>query len=352
MKIFRLMFCLVISLSVIGCMKPDIGCRRPYIKYIERERLSPLYPELSISNSDSTIYLTAYKNGFTQSYSKKANDSVFSKLLAFDSTYVTNVHAAQKSPLILFDKNMKDTNCICILNLETGSIQKVYCSEHTAIMECVFSKDESKVIFTISKYFGNYSPIARPGYHNYDIYSVNIDGTGFKQITNKSYYSINSLNANNNKNRAYYVAPDESDTENIVFTFIFSCDIETGDITRVFPSNSTKDIGCIYNIAADNNDSLIFITNSIDNPHTGARCYEIFALELNSLKTFQLTKHGGNCEGLRISNSEKAIYYLLDKEYPKGPIIYELHKMSFDGKENIIIPLGSLSGTNLIKSKY
>lgn len=331
----KIFFIALITLLLIGCFRP----------YTNRERLSLLYPEIAVSNSDSLIYLTVYKDGFTELHEKHLIDSMSKKILGFANTYITN--ADQYGEIILFDKNMKDTNCICYFNKETGTVSNVYCGEHTAIMECKLTNSGKEAVFTVAKYYGNYSPIARPGYHNYDIYSVNIDGSGFKQLTNKNYYSLSSLSPSKSNSNIYYIASFSAENNQQCFSGIFCFNLENSDIKRIYPPelpNRKHECRIIYEMTTDNMDSLLFFTSYGKGNDVRQSGIEIFSLDLKTNDTKQLTLTGKYCQGLRMTKDGTQLYYLVDAGYPTGPIRHELRRLNIkDGTENII-PIGQLGG--------
>lgn len=63
----------------------------------------------------------------------------------------------------------------------------------TDAFDPVFAPGDAKLFFAGSSYQGSYSPIARPGNHDVDIYSIGIDGTQKTQLTQQHLYEINSM---------------------------------------------------------------------------------------------------------------------------------------------------------------
>jgi len=57
----------------------------------------------------------------------------------------------------------------------------------------VFALGDTKLYFAGSGYQGSYSPIARPGHHDVDIYSINVDGTQETRLTEQHLYEVNSV---------------------------------------------------------------------------------------------------------------------------------------------------------------
>jgi Tol biopolymer transport system component len=53
----------------------------------------------------------------------------------------------------------------------------------------VFSSDGKKIIFARFAYFGNYSPIAQPHPHGWDLYAADSDGENVCQLTHEGFYN-------------------------------------------------------------------------------------------------------------------------------------------------------------------
>jgi hypothetical protein len=62
-----------------------------------------------------------------------------------------------------------------------------------------FSPDDSRVFYAASRFTGNYSPIARPARHNWDVFSISLSGNtkapsaAATQVTHSSFYDLQSL---------------------------------------------------------------------------------------------------------------------------------------------------------------
>lgn len=81
---------------------------------------------------------------------------------------------------------------ICLLKLDT---HEKYCltSDHNHDFNPIFSPDGKQIYFLRARWFGKYSPVGYPSWHDADIYSINIDGTSLKRITWGNYYRISDL---------------------------------------------------------------------------------------------------------------------------------------------------------------
>jgi Tol biopolymer transport system component len=76
---------------------------------------------------------------------------------------------------------------ICIVKID-GSEQTCITSDPGHDIEPIYSPDGSKIYFSHSERFGHNSPIARPAWHDWDIYSIYADGTNLRRTTSERSY--------------------------------------------------------------------------------------------------------------------------------------------------------------------
>lgn len=57
----------------------------------------------------------------------------------------------------------------------------------------VFSSDNKAIIFGRSGYYGSYSPIAQPYYHEWNFYESELDGTNVRQLTDENFYMVSPI---------------------------------------------------------------------------------------------------------------------------------------------------------------
>lgn len=93
---------------------------------------------------------------------------------------------------IIFSHISEGHGDICEINID-GTGKRCLTSGKNHDDNPVYSPDGSKVYFLRAKVFTHYSPIALPGWHDADIYSMNADGTNVSQITSERNYHMSSL---------------------------------------------------------------------------------------------------------------------------------------------------------------
>ena len=93
---------------------------------------------------------------------------------------------------ILFASRSGHQSHICIMKSD-GSERNCLTNSPGCDYNAIFSPDGKKIYFLRAAWYGKYSPIAQPNWHDIDIYSINIDGSDLKRITSNRYYGIGNM---------------------------------------------------------------------------------------------------------------------------------------------------------------
>lgn len=93
---------------------------------------------------------------------------------------------------LLFVQTRDSDGDICVIKID-GSDKTCLTSGPDHDYSPVYSPDETRIYFLRATTFTRYSPVARPFWHEADIYSVNPDGTDITKITSERSYAMTSL---------------------------------------------------------------------------------------------------------------------------------------------------------------
>ncbi len=159
------------------------------------DRNNVFRPEFDISKDNRKIICSYYENNKAGIYeiditskekvilSDNSKTSLINPIYSPDNEKIACISESAtgdfKSKICLIDKNSK-----AIIDLTTDTL---------LILECVFSPNGQQIFFSGSKYYGNYSLVARKAPHDIDIYSVNIENKIIRQITNLESYNLHGL---------------------------------------------------------------------------------------------------------------------------------------------------------------
>ena len=163
------------------------------------DRNNVFRPEFDISKDNRKFVCSYYENNKAGIYEidvtskEKVKLSDNSKL-----SLIKPIYSPDNEKIACISESVSDDlkSKICLIDKSSKAIIDLT-SDSLLILECVFSPSGDEIYFSGSKYFGNYSPVARKAPHDIDIYSVSIDRKRVRQITNFESYNLHGLSISN-----------------------------------------------------------------------------------------------------------------------------------------------------------
>lgn len=123
------------------------------------------------------------------------------------------------SKILFIARNSVTSSFLYIMNSDGSDIQQVtYGKEGTKnIIEAIFSEDDKKIYFLNAGYYGHYSPIASSRPHDFDVYSINIDGSNLTKLTNIKEYELSGLSLDSKNKKLYFDSFERNDSKAILY---------------------------------------------------------------------------------------------------------------------------------------
>lgn len=178
----------------------------------------------SISQDDEAILFTYYNTTNLDSrglYNMNVDGTEVERLIYLEDQLILNPKFSPNKLNILFVSwylgGRQRENTFLSLNQSdlyimdsNGSNLKKLTNDSLIITKATFSSEGDKIYFLGAGWYGHYSPIAGSRPHNYDVYSINTDGSEFKKLTNLNSYGLGGLELlSNNELVFYYSLMDE-----------------------------------------------------------------------------------------------------------------------------------------------
>ena len=204
----------------------------------------------------------------------------------------------------------------------------------------VFTTNSYRVYFARSAFFGNYSPIARPSQHEWDIYSVDVEGHNLRQITNEHFYQISAPSLSMDGKKMLF----STDTEDGSRLAIYSLDNPSKPQTLLQPHVPNEPRRPIFGSAlfASDSQSILFLAAS-EARHGAAFDYDVYRMNLKGGTVTKLTSGNGYASGLCVSpDGRKAIFMKWTFDERRTPIASQLHLLDLETRETFPLPI---SGT-------
>ncbi|MBZ9608409.1 hypothetical protein G9F73_011375 [Clostridium estertheticum] len=328
-------FTLITGLLIIGSL---ILIFKPY-----DDEYTGLDNHVSINSNDERIAFSYYKNGSASIYTTKTDGTNLIKLATAKKQYshLSPIYSSDDSKIFYIktpNNKKKLMSSICVMN-ENGKNDHKILEVDGLITEIILSTNNQKIFILKARTYKHYSPIASTAPHEYDIFSVDINGKNLKQLTFIKEYQLKNLNITKDGNTLIFNRSDE--VGNNIST------ISLNALNNPISILSIKDYGTI-----EKNDTIGDIKLSPDNNSIAFSAvakslspfeYELYTMDIKTRRAKQLTS-------LRLSANSPTYYHKSDKllffKYTNWPDVspaYELYLINTDGtnmnKISIDIPL-------------
>jgi Tol biopolymer transport system component len=296
---------------------------------------------VSISPDDRYLLFSHYRNGVASIY-RAATDGAGVKRLTFPTTEChLNAQYSPSGRTILFlssrHNSKKPRSNIYIMNADGSNPRRVTSQDHH-ITDAIFSPDGKRIYFLESGYYGHYSPIAASHPHDFDIYSINIDGSGLKRITYLEEYQMQGLSITSDGRNLLFATYELKKPDQTFHILPLS---DPRAMTSFGPKGYLGKSVCFYDphLSADDRFVAFHAWGALDR----ILDYELFVMDMSSRRTKQLTRIGGVVGEACFFHNRDRILFMRAVNWSKRPAIYELMDIKTDGsdlvKVRLIIPV-------------
>jgi TolB protein len=184
----KTIFVIVLTLSVMtsGCSS-IFPCPKEIIPPLRGTELGPAV----LSPDGETIVFSVLTKSDSRLYKVRIDGTGFVPITSGQARAYDPVFSSDGAK-ILFSEVSDDNGDICEIKID-GSGRTCLTSGRDHDYNPVYSADGSKIYFLRASIFTNYSPIARPAWHNVDIYSMSADGKNITRITSERNYGMSTL---------------------------------------------------------------------------------------------------------------------------------------------------------------
>lgn len=283
-------------------------------------------PEISSVNfsPDSKFIVFAYTKGKTSHlFSAALTDGSASRLTKSDCT-------AESDPAFSPSGDALAFSCAGHLYLiktsDHEAHQIVPSDGHDVLPK--FSPDGRKIYFGRYGYYGNYSPIAQPGAHEWNIFVVNLADGKVQRLTNENFYGIGEISISPEGKEMIVSTADKG-----ILVYSTTKGVNLRKFNPAVKSAYTTQAGNLIDdvqYAGDGNS--VFFMSACDG--TDGFDYDVYKTDLKTGLTEQLTTRNGYSTGLRISpDGKSAIFLKWSKNWhstPIRPILYLLNLQTRD----------------------
>jgi Tol biopolymer transport system component len=283
------------------------------------DNFTGLFKDVDISPDDQRMVFSYYIDGVASIYTAKVDGTDVKRLTYSQKESHLSPKFSSDGSKILFlsyPKNVKKPySYLYIMNLDGTNVTQIT-TDKKEITEAIFSPDNQKIYAISPKKHDLF--LGRSG--DFDIYSLKIDGSDTRQLTNLKSFDMSDLSIT-------------SDGKKLLFgtyeSFYFLSLKDSEELTSFQPKGSfaTESFGDL-GLSPDNK-SIVF-SAAVDMPVSPYQ-YELFSMDSETHESIQLTKVGSFVGEPRFYHKKDKILFVLDLNWANNPPKYQLMLMNKDG---------------------
>ncbi len=286
----------------------------------------------AISPDDREILFSWYKKGRASLYVADINGGNVRRLTsAKRESHIEAVYSHDGSKILFLtyrEKPGRPFSSICVMDANGSNLQRLT-SGKQHITEAVFAPDGNTIYYLRSNFFGHYSPLVGSRPHEFDIYSINIDGTGCRQLTSLHEYEMFGLSVTSDGRCLLFGSGPLSEWRPLPFYRLLVDNPNT--IVAFEPSGQFgSDIFVELQLSPD--DRTAAFVAVAPNTQNGYR-YELYLMDLESKNSRQITNLRRCVDSPCFMHSRPRLIFVVNATWPLDTPRYELWAVDTDGTD-------------------
>lgn len=201
----------------------------------------------------------------------------------------------------------------------------------------VFTTNGQRIYFARSAFFGNYSPIARPSRHEWDIFSVDMDGRNLRQITKERFYDISAPSLSMDGKKMLFSTSTQEGSRFAIY--LLDGPSKPKSLLQPHVPNEPRSPIFGSTLFAPDGQSILFMAAS-EGSRGAAFDYDVYRMELRSGTVTKLTSANGYATNLCVSpDGKKAIFMRWTSDEHRTPIASQLYLLDLETKQVTTLPI-------------
>ncbi|HLW54773.1 MAG TPA: hypothetical protein VKW06_18195 [Candidatus Angelobacter sp.] len=194
-----------------------------------------------------------------------------------------------------------------------------------------------KIYFARSTFFGNYSPVARPAHHDWDIYSTDIDGQNVRPLTHDRFYEISEPSLSADGSKIMFSTETQAGSQLQIYALDSDAPLVTAQPHVPNEPKSPIYAGAIF---SPDGRSVILLAAS---QGRGLFSYDVYRMDLASKTVEQLTTASGYSTLLCLSpDGKRAAFLRWTSTHGTMPTVSRMYLLDLATKQLVAAPI---SGT-------
>lgn len=293
---------------------------------------------LAVSEDDQRIAFSYFNNESSAIFTANPDGSDVKRVSNPDHVYHTNPKFSPDGSRILYLS--RDNNRIQSLytaNVDGTNPKKISeSSQH--VSEAVFSDDNETIFFsgTPAEEFQKSEGESQEGY---DLFSVKIDGTSMQKLTDRDFYTMESLVFSAEKKEIIFKDFDELNAFNLEDQRVYAAD---------FNGKLPADI--FHLTLSPEKNAVAFTTIAEESKDTSLYEYDLFLKDLQNGDTERLTDLNSSVVSPVFFNNKNEILFLEYINWPKDPEEYKLRTVDLETQKvkEVTLEMPELEASNFV----
>lgn len=292
-----------------------LGDRDPY-KYH-----TGLGSGLAISYDDQHIAFSYFNNGSSAIYTARQDGTDVKRVSNPDQVYHSNPQFSPDGSKILYLSRNKDRiQSLYTANVD-GTNPKKLSDDSQHISGAVFS-DESETIFFSSMPAEESLKSEGETKEGFDLFSVKIDGSGMQQLTDRDFYTMESLIFSADKKEIIFKDFDDTNAFDLEDQLVYAAD---------FNDEMPADI--FHLTLSPEKNAVAYTTIAEESKETSLYEYELFFKDLQNGETKRLTDLNSSVVSPVFFNKRNEILFLEYFNWAAEPEEYKLRTVNIQTKK-------------------
>ncbi|GAE44797.1 TolB family protein [Mesobacillus boroniphilus] len=274
---------------------------------------------LAISGDDQRIAFSYFNNGNSAIYTTGQDGKDVKRVSNPDGVYHTDPQFSPDSSKILYLS--QDSNHIKTLYIENvdGANPKKLSDHSQHISGAVFSDNET--IFFASMPAEELKKTEGETQEGYDLFSVKIDGTGMQQLTDRDFFTMDSLVFSDDKKEILFKDFDDINAFDLKDQRVY-----TADFRDELPDDF------FHLMLSPKLNAVAYTTITEESRDTSLFEYDLFLKDLQNGETKRLTDLNSSVVSPVFFNEKNEILFLEYINWPQEPEEYKLRTVDIETK--------------------
>ncbi|MBS8263765.1 hypothetical protein DYI25_04820 [Mesobacillus boroniphilus] len=293
---------------------------------------------LAISEDDQRIAFSYFNNGISAIYTAGQDGRDVKRISNPKQVYHLKPQFSPDGSKILYlSQDRNDIQSLYIANVDGANPKKIS-DQSQHVSGAVFS-DDNETIFFASMPAEEFQKSEGETQEGFDLFSVKTDGTEMQQLTDRDFYTMDSLVFSADKKEVLFKDFDDTNTFDLEDQRVYTADFN-GEMPAEFfhlTLSPERNAAAFTTVANESRDSSLFE-------------YDLFLKDLQSGDTKRLTDLNSSVVSPVFFSEKNEILFLEYKNWPQEPEEYKLMTVDLETNKlkEVTLDMPDLKASNFV----